>query len=106
MRTIPRPSLPPQAARREWRDGVTFHAFRRLAEQCGWTAESLAERFAGAFGGPRSDRFYETPAAYLRRVLRRGHARDDDTVIPYRCLIQLYVDATSPPQHQADQTRR
>jgi hypothetical protein len=54
--------------------------------------------------GPRRERlerpaesaYYEAPKAYLHRVLRRGHAVEDEHVIPYRGLIALYVEVTTP----------
>jgi hypothetical protein len=91
----------------EWREGVTFRQFRWLAVRYGWTAEQLVERVgAGAFGGPRSSPYYETPAVYLARVLRKGHAIDDETVIPYSCLIRLYVNETTPRAVGRDGIRR
>jgi hypothetical protein len=101
MQQIPRPPLLTQARRREWSEGVTFREFRQLAQRCGWTPESvaaaLAARGANGWGGPRESPHYERSGTYLHRVLRRGHAADDDQVIPYRCVIALYVEATAPP---------
>jgi hypothetical protein len=98
--TIPRPPVLPQGRRREWTEGVTFKAFRWLAMRCGWTLDTVAAllvaRGANGWGGPREGPYYEAPKAYLHRVLRRGHAIDDDVVIPYRGLISLYVEATTP----------
>jgi hypothetical protein len=77
-------------------EGVTFGAFRQLVARRGWTAASVAALLAArqaTFGGPRSSPFYESPTAYLHRLLRRGHASDDARVIPYRCLLTLYVES-------------
>jgi hypothetical protein len=80
---------------REFVDGVTFREFRAVAEREGWTVADILDRIGpSAFGGPSTSWFYESPTAYLTRVLRRGHTVDNDTVIPYRCLLQLYVEAT------------
>jgi hypothetical protein len=96
--------------RREDTRGVTFGEFRALASVRGWTAEAvtalLAARGATGFGGPRSSPYYETPKAYLYRVLRRGHARDDAAVIPYGCLIQLYLEHVTPAPALLDAVRR
>jgi len=109
MQQLPRPPLPTQARRREWSEGVTFREFRQLAQRCGWTPESvaaaLAARGANGWGGPRESPHYERAGTYLHRVLRRGHAVDDDQVIPYRCLIALYVEATAPPRLPPDVRR-
>jgi hypothetical protein len=98
--TIPRPPVLPQGRRQEWTEGVTFKAFRGLALRSGWTPDAvaalLAARGANGWSGPRSSPYYEAPGAYLHRVLRRGHTIDDDVVIPYRSLIALYVEATTP----------
>ena len=100
MTTIPRPPVLAQGRRQEWTEGVTFKAFRWLAAQRGWTpdmiASLLATRGANGWGGPRESAYYEAPKAYLHRVLRRGHAIDDEQVIPYCGLIALYVEATTP----------
>src|SRR5262245_20481741 len=100
MRTIASPPGGTQARRPEWSDGVTFKQFRWLAARCGWTPDTvaslLATRGANGWSGPRDSAYYEAPKAYLHRVLRRGHAIDDEHVIPYRCLIQLYVETTTP----------
>jgi hypothetical protein len=99
MTMIPRPSVLPQGRRQEWTEGVTFKAFRGLAAQRGWTPDAvaslLAARGANGWGGPRESAYSEMPKAYLHRVLRRGHAVDDESVIPYRCLIALYVEMTA-----------
>ena len=80
---------------REFVDGVTYREFRAMAARDGWTVERILEHVGpNAFGGPSASLAYEPPAVYLRRVLRRGHTIDDDVVIPYRCLIQLYVEET------------
>src|SRR5262245_22387418 len=83
---------------REFTAGVTFRAFRQVAARRGWTVDGLLVLLAArheTFGGPRESAFYEPPKAYLHRVLRRGHAGDDDHVVPYRCLIRLYVEAVT-----------
>jgi hypothetical protein len=101
------PIPPPGPARRECVDGVTFGEFRRLATTRGWTVEQLVARIgAGTFGAPRSSPYYEAPSAYLQRVLRRGHMIDDDVVIPYRCLIALYVDEMNAPTNGLDAGQR
>jgi hypothetical protein len=85
----------PELSTREFREGVAFRDFRIIAAREGWTVESILERVGrGMFGAPASSPFYEPPNAYLARVLRKGHAIDDDYVIPYGCLITLYVEAT------------
>lgn len=83
---------------REFTEGVTFRAFRQLAARRGWTVDAvlalLVRRGADRFGGPRSSPFYESPRHYVARILDRWHAHEtDDVVIPYRCLIALYVEA-------------
>lgn len=95
------------SALREFREGVSYRDFRLIAAREGWTVESMLERVGrGTFGGPASSPFYESPAAYLTRVLRRSHAIDDDRIIPYRCLIALYVEATRLPKAHPVTLRR
>jgi hypothetical protein len=108
MLQIASPPIPSHGtARREWTDGVTFREFRRLAITRGWTVEQLTERIgAGTFGAPRSSPYYEAPSAYLHRVLRRGHTIDDDLVIPYQSLIEVYIDETTAPSDGLDAGRR
>jgi len=92
---------------REFREGVTFREFRTAATRHGWTVESILDRVGpNAFGGPVTSRYYESPRTYVTRVLRRGHTVDDAYVIPYRCLIGLYVEATRLPRAIRDATRR
>jgi hypothetical protein len=78
---------------REFIEGVTFAEFRGLAARIGWTTEELAERFKGKFGGPAEGDFYERPLIYLQRVLAHD-STTEGIVIPYRCLIDAYVNAT------------
>ena len=92
---------------REFEEGVTFREFRMIAARESWTVESILDAVGrGTFGGPASAYFYEPPNAYLGRVLRKGHAADDDHVIPYRCLITLYVQATRLAKATARPLRR
>jgi hypothetical protein len=92
---------------REFREGVSFRDFRVIAAREGWTVDSILDHVGrGTFGGPAASPFYEPPTAYLARVLRKGHAVDDDHVIPYRCLIALYVEATRLPKARPIPLRR
>src|SRR5262245_50976052 len=78
---------------REFVEGVTFGEFRQLAARRDWTAEELAERLKGQFGGPVESDFYERPLTYFQRVLAHD-STTEDIMIPYRCLIEAYVNAT------------
>jgi hypothetical protein len=72
---------------RELIEGVTQAEFRALANLLGWTADDLAQRFKGRFVGV---------TAYFEHLLRADR-RTDDTVIPFRCVIELYITMTRRP---------
>jgi hypothetical protein len=92
---------------REFLDGVSFREFRAMASAYTWSVDRILEHIGPhAFGGPSTSPYYESPTAYLTRVLRPAHAVDDDLVIPYRCLIQLYVEQTRLPRATRSDSRR
>ena len=71
---------------------VTFKEFAALARRRGWTAQSLAERFRGRIGNP---------AEFFHRVLSN---KFDDSMIPFRSVIDFYDLAITGPQ-KADRLR-
>jgi hypothetical protein len=64
---------------------ITFGQFRLLAKRQNWTVESLA-----AFVKAELDE----PKRTLERILKTGPV---ETVIPYTCLIEVYLGATAKP---------
>jgi hypothetical protein len=70
---------------------VTFADFARLAHRNGWTVEELAREFRGLFDGSPGDPGYESPRAYLKRVLSGDPSWE--SVIPFRPIVDKYVRA-------------
>jgi hypothetical protein len=60
---------------------VTYTQFAKLAQQRHWTVESLAARFRGKI---------EEPREFFTRVFKPSNGA---TVVPYRSVIQFYIDA-------------
>jgi hypothetical protein len=65
---------------------ITFNQFRHVAKRQGWTIDSLA-----AFVKDELDE----PKRTIERILKTGPA---DTVIPYACLIELYLKTLIKPE--------
>jgi hypothetical protein len=64
---------------------ITFNQFRALAKRRGWTVDSLAVVVKGELDEAKRT---------IERILKTGPA---ETVIPYTCLIELYLKATAKP---------
>ena len=62
---------------------ITFNQFQALAKRRGWTVDFLAAFVKGELDEPKRT---------IERILKTGPA---ETVIPYTCLIELYLKATA-----------
>jgi hypothetical protein len=71
---------------------ITFGRFRHVAKQMGWTVEWLLEQVKGEI---------DKPTDMLKRLMHGAlvdgkHQLLAEVVLPYSCLIQLYLRATQP----------
>jgi hypothetical protein len=70
---------------------ITFGQFRRGAQQREWSLEWLVEQYQGEI-----DRPTDTVRRVLQGTIVAGqHVSMAEVVLPYRCLIELYQQATT-----------